>query len=862
MKSTLWLGFGAAIILSLALMGMAQVSRGETDDSRQTSQEVLASLSPCGPSAPEQPIPDDGRWLQICLLDPMAPEATTVTAVHLKYLIEHPDPNQLEVHLRREDVGIEQVVWERGKTVGANEFGKSGDLAAFHGVPSEGYWYLWIRDAVPGRSGWLKGASLAVEYAQVGPLPILLSGTPGRLTSRRLPAGVTPSQTPDRDSEKSERGEVTLLSAGGWQEIKRETFEGAFPNTGWTLIDANPNDGKEYLWDDDDYRAHPDPNDPYPWAAWQANGGANGYDPATNPRYPPNMASWMIYGPFDLSEARAAEAVFWLWRQIEVNYDRVFFGVSPDGTTFYSWQWDGTADWQEMRFGLDSYLGDASVWVGWLFESDRTVQYEGPWVDDILIRKYVPGQVTVQGTLTYADRDGSSAPGRFTTVYLYDQDPGGVDDLLAVGSTDANGFFQFPALTNWDEDGTDSDPNNRRLDVYLVLEADNEDSASACHRVTNFDGHTYIWTTSVLNDIADGLINLGVPIPGSFPTLEAMWIFQDLRRAWESIESNTGIDPGSVTARWEKDQNTLLPCVNSSCFYAGAGGPYIFIAHNSVGSGDTVVHEAGHHHMWNKTGWWLWWDIGCYNHQLFSQEDVNCAWSEGWADFLPLVVNGDECYDFGRGPCGAGGGAFENLETRSRNDLPPLFPWGDAVEGRVAGSLYDLFDNTNEDFDSATFGFAPIVDIVFQAPHEDRFSAFWDSWKVSGQNKHHTVRAIWQNTIDYDTSPRFEPPLPARTVLQGFGWENAIDLWAYSSDEESNDWELEWQIVYVSDWRCRVTIDAGDYVDLYPQAGWLGSCDVTLRVSDSLKTADDTFRVNVVPVQAEVFLPLVLKSSP
>jgi hypothetical protein len=40
----------------------------------------------------------------------MAPEATTVTAVHLKYLIEHPDPNQLEVRLRREDVSIEQVV--------------------------------------------------------------------------------------------------------------------------------------------------------------------------------------------------------------------------------------------------------------------------------------------------------------------------------------------------------------------------------------------------------------------------------------------------------------------------------------------------------------------------------------------------------------------------------------------------------------------------------------------------------------------------------------------------------------------------------------------------------------------------------
>ncbi len=146
--------------------------------------------------------------------------------------------------------------------------------------------------------------------------------------------------------------------------------------------------------------------------------------------HPPYMASWMIYGPFDLEfarrypdgspdrssgEVKAAEVRFWLWRQIEPYYDRVFFGVSPDGTTFSGWQWDGTADWQEIRLGLDSYVGDSDVWVGWLFESDASIQYEGPWVDDILIRKYVPGQVTVQGSLSYDDRDGSSDhPARFT----------------------------------------------------------------------------------------------------------------------------------------------------------------------------------------------------------------------------------------------------------------------------------------------------------------------------------------------------------------------------------------------------------------------------------------------------------------
>ena len=609
-----------------------------------------------------------------------------------------------------------------------------------------------------------------MEYAPLGPLPTLLSGTPGRPTSRRLPTGVVPSQTPDRDLKKPGSGDVIPLSSSGWQEIKRETFEGVFSNAGWTLIDANPNDGKEYLWDDDDYRRHGG----Y-WAAWPANGGADGYDPATNPRYPPNMASWMIYGPFDLSDARAAEVAFWLWRQIELNYDRVFFGISPDGGTFYGRQWDGTADWQEMRFGLDSYLGDASVWVSWLFESDSTVQYEGPWVDDILIRKYVPGQVMVRGSFFYADRSNNPAPASFTKVYLYDQDPGGGDDLLDTTVTDANGFFQFSARTNWDEDDTDPDPNNRRLDLYVVWETDVNDSASARRRVTNLGDWAYKWWSGVQTNAQDGTVDFNYWIPPGDAQLPAMWIFQDLRRAWGYIRNSTGLDPGSVTAKWQSGSDCYPSwpfC--SSFFYAGVGGPFIFIAHNSRFSGDTVVHEAGHHYMWNKTGWWLWWDIGCYNHQLFSQEDVNCAWSEGWADFLPLVVNGDECYDFGRGPCGAGGGAFENLETRNRNDLPPLFPWGDAVEGRVAGALYDLFDGTNEGFDSATFGFAPIANIVFQAPHENRFSAFWDSWKGSGRNKHHAVRAIWQNTIDYDTPPRFEPPLPDCTVLQGVGWENAI----------------------------------------------------------------------------------------
>jgi len=837
---------------------------GQADQhSPVVAPDALVAPSPCSTTFHEQEIPDDGSWLQVCLRDPLAPDQSTITEVHVKYLLDHPDPNQLEIRLARADTSISQTLWDRGNTVKGATLGETGVLDAFKGTPSQGEWHLLVRDVVLGQKGRLKAVTVRAYYAPVGPVPQMLSGTPGRPMSVRIPSGVIPSDTPDTDAKKSTAPSgVAPQQVNGWQDIKHETFEAEFPNAGWTRLDANPNDGKEYLWDDDDNRPH------YGyWAAWPAKGGADGYDPTADPHYPPNAASWMIYGPFDLSDAKTAETVFWLWRQIEVSYDYVFFGMSSDGSQFDGYRWDGTAGWEEKRYSLNSYLGDSSVWVAWLFVSDGSVQYEGPWVDDILIRKYVPGQTIARGSFFYADRNNNTLPARFTTVNLYDQDPGGNDDLLATITTDANGSFQFPARTNWDDDDTDPDPNNRCLDLYIVWETDANDSATARRRVTNVSNQAYRFYSAIQTNAPDGtadFFNYWIP-PGDTQQA-AMWIFQDLRRAWEYVRDNTNptTDPGSVTARWEIGRDDLTPC-DGSCFYAGPGGPYIFIANSSVGSPDTVIHETGHHYMYNATGWWLWWDIGCYNHALFSQEDVNCAWSEGWADFFPLVVNStlnphDTCYDFGVGPCaGIPDWDHYNLETHNRNDNPAQFPFGDTVEGRVAGALYDLWDNMNEPiYDSATFGFDPIADIVFQAPHEDTLRKFWDSWKTSGRNKHHAVCAIYQNTIDYDTAPRFDPPLPDRVALQNLSMPHVIDLWDYSTDDESMDTELGWQIINVTDARCGVSLDS-HFVNFAPQQGWLGSCDVTLSVSDGIQANTDTFRVTVVPVRGRSFLPIISK---
>jgi hypothetical protein len=494
-------------------------------------------------------------------------------------------------------------------------------------------------------------------------------------------------------------------------------------------------------------------------------------------------------------------------------------------------------------------------------------------VDDIRIWKYVPGQVTAQGTFSYIDRDDvTSRPARFMKVYLYDRDPGGEDDLLATTTTLSDGSFQFPAQVNWDTDDTDPIPSNRRLDLYVVWETDYNDSGFARRQVTDFSYQPYRWPSFISDNAPDGTVDFSSYLPPGFANLRAMWMFQDLRRAWEYVSPIS--EPGSSTVRWQINQNcfTLTPPgynVCSSFFWPDATLGGIFIRDDQTQSSDIVIHELGHQYMKNARGsfWYsvdTWYDFSqCViaGHNINVSRTELCAWTEGWSDFLPLAVNGDPCFDFGRGPCtGTADQDHYNLETHSRNDNPQQFPWGDTVEGRVAGALYDLMDPNNEApwWDTANFGFAPIWNIVRTAPHENSFSAFWNSWTASGNNKHRAVQAIYQNTIDYDTAPIIAD-LPDRTVLQNFVWNHAIDLWPYSYDTESTWAELGWQIVNVTDTRCGVSLESNRYVNIAPQQGWLGFCDVTISVSDGIKIDTDIFRVNVEPVRGRNYLPIILK---
>jgi hypothetical protein len=428
-------------------------------------------------------IPDDGSWVKVCWNDASAPLESTVLKTSVNYEVEHPDVSQLEIQLVHDGVPEHVILWGEQKI--AEGFGETTGLETFRGTPGAANWYFLIRDTVAGDAGKLTGMTIHNTYFVEGARPVLLSeGMEGvEPTALRLPPDAVPSTDADIDPPKIE---IKSL-----QNVKNETFEGYFPTSGWWLYDYS-NDGYNRLWNDNSHRSHNGNR-----AGWPAAGGTNAVDPSLN-TYPSNMDSWMVYGPFDLSDAATAETVFWLWRQMQASYDYLFFGVSGNGVNYQGFNYYGNNsqiyNWSQITVSMNNYTGDSTVWVAWKFYSNSSIQYEGAWVDDILIRKEVPGYVTVTGTLTYQDRDGSTKPGRHTSVALFEHDPGGNDDFLALTTTNGNGYYSFSPILNWDYDG---DATNRNLDLYVVFEAMHFNNGNSYHRAMNRFWESYTWNSSI-----------------------------------------------------------------------------------------------------------------------------------------------------------------------------------------------------------------------------------------------------------------------------------------------------------------------------------------------------------------------------
>ena len=195
----------------------------------------------------------------------------------------------------------------------------------------------------------------------------------------------------------------TSQPTSGWVPIFQDGFEGAFPGE-WTVFDQNGSTAGEYFWQARDCRPHAGES-----SAWAVGGGSNGSTLVCGSNYPNDAAAWLIYGPFSLANATDADLRFRMWLNSAAYSDYFSYLISTDGGSFMGYQVSGSSSggWIDRTLslatdpGIGSLLGEESVWIAFIFSSDGSGALpEGVYIDDVLIRQYLPEITTATATAT------------------------------------------------------------------------------------------------------------------------------------------------------------------------------------------------------------------------------------------------------------------------------------------------------------------------------------------------------------------------------------------------------------------------------------------------------------------------------
>ena len=194
-------------------------------------------------------------------------------------------------------------------------------------------------------------------------------------------------------ASRLETGNEVSAAYAYWHTLKYESFEGVFPNPGWTrgqCTDGYSPPFAEELWGKTTYKKYGGSS-----SVWATKDGSDGKDPYFQD-YGNKACSWMAYGPFKLSHALMARMRFMYWN------------VSSSGD-YFSWMarctgknWSGVAisgnsgGWKSATLdlgnipGIGSCVGtSADVWIAFQFMSDLTLTAKGPFVDDVVIEEYL-----------------------------------------------------------------------------------------------------------------------------------------------------------------------------------------------------------------------------------------------------------------------------------------------------------------------------------------------------------------------------------------------------------------------------------------------------------------------------------------
>jgi len=196
------------------------------------------------------------------------------------------------------------------------------------------------------------------------------------------------------------------------QTILNDDFEGAFPGP-WQLFAAT-----DTGWGTSSYRAAGGSSSAY------CAGDGSSPAPQGGP-YPNNMQSWMIFGPFSLADATAANAAFDVWMKTQpvagdVYNDYLFYGLSLNGSNFSGFKTAGdTQGWYAASFDFSEItalatIGATQVWFGIGFVSDSSVTDEGVYIDNVVLTKTTPTPCSITCSASAPGSGQTGVPISFT----------------------------------------------------------------------------------------------------------------------------------------------------------------------------------------------------------------------------------------------------------------------------------------------------------------------------------------------------------------------------------------------------------------------------------------------------------------
>ncbi|MFE7245151.1 hypothetical protein [Streptomyces sp. NPDC057580] len=338
----------------------------------------------------------------------------------------------------------------------------------------------------------------------------------------------------------------------------------------------------------------------------------------------------------------------------------------------------------------------------------------------------------VRGSFVYHDEDGISRPSANLQVQVWDEDPANSDDLLTVGLTDGNGAYRLCF-----DNGTDARGGQ---DLYLKFVTQNGQWG-----VERDDDDVYEFRTANFEDRGDGTTtNVGVQTATDERLHGAL-------RAYDFVNTASDWTPGDC---WdERDWDCRRTDINwhpdddpGGAFYRPSEDE-IYLPPQDADDRNVVVHEMGHAVM-DDTYEENDFDSHCPDpHIITGTSHVNCAWSEGFADWYGVAVFGDPVYRDRTDTNNDASGFTVDFEKHTWD----TGGWddGDAVEGRVAGALWDLVDTGTEGWDAYGEGLSPVWN-TFLDHRVTTFREYWDARVADGRETGApALGSLFQNTIDY-----------------------------------------------------------------------------------------------------------------